>query len=232
MRRWTKRKKDKCKHLIALVSAVMMLMILLLTGAVSAYQAIIQNNTKTDIQSNVFVTVDKPNIEVALLTPNVNSRPQLALEEVKGVVIHYTANPGTDAMANRNYFESRKDMPNESKYKVSSHFIIGLDGMIVQCIPLNEIAYASNNRNQDTISIECCHPDKKGKFTDDTYQALVHLTAYLCGRFGLTKETVIRHYDVTGKLCPLYYVKNHKAWKLLKNDIFDEIDKYRRSTIK
>lgn len=230
MKRWSKQKKEKWKRLIALVSAVMLIMILLLTGAVSAYQTITQHNrkTKADTRQNAFVTIDKPNIEVALLTPNVNSRPQLALEQVKGVVIHYTANPGTDAMANRNYFESRKDMPEESKYKVSSHFIIGLDGTIVQCIPLNEIAYASNNRNQDTISIECCHPDKKGKFTDATYQSLVHLTAYLCGRFGLTYEEVIRHYDVTGKLCPLYYVKNRKSWKILKTDIFNEVDQYRK----
>ena len=76
------------------------------------------------------------------------------------------ANPGTDAMANRNYFESRKTLSDDTANKVSSHFIIGLDGTIIQCIPLNEISiHASNNRNSDTISIECCHPDSSGKFS-------------------------------------------------------------------
>ena len=43
------------------------------------------------------------------LTPNEYSRPQIPLKKVKGVVIHYTANPGSDAAGNRNYFEGLKD---------------------------------------------------------------------------------------------------------------------------
>ena len=97
--------------------------------------------------------VPKPNVKKALLTVNKNSRPGIKLRKIKGIVIHYTANPGTDAMANRNYFESRKNLSDDTANKVSSHFIIGLDGTIIQCIPLNEISYASNNRNSDTISI-------------------------------------------------------------------------------
>ena len=30
---------------------------------------------------------------------------------------------------------------------------------------------------------------------------------------------IIRHYDVTGKECPKYYVKNSKEWEKLKEDI-------------
>ena len=86
--------------------------------------------------------------------------------------------------------------------KASSHFVIGLDGEIVQCIPCNEIAYASNNRNSDTIAIECCIPDDTGKFNDSTYQSLIELTTWLIGRYDLGIEDVIRHYDVTGKNCP------------------------------
>lgn len=106
--------------------------------------------------------IESPPIKEMFLTENVNSRPGIAIGTVNGIVIHYTANPGTDAEANRNYFENRKDEPDTNANKVSSHYIIGLDGTIVQCIPLNEIAYASNYRNSDTISIECCHPSKKG----------------------------------------------------------------------
>ena len=97
---------------------------------------------------------------------------------------------------NRNYFNGLKD---SKKTKASAHFVVGLEGEIVQCIPCNEIAYASNERNSDTISIECCHPDATGKFNQETKDTLVHLTAWLIGRYGLTTDDVIRHYDVTGK---------------------------------
>ena len=167
--------------------------------------------------SSIYVA--KPVISEMFLTKNVNSRPGTALKKINGLVIHYTANPGTDAEANRNYFESRKDFPDEAGNKVSSHYIVGLDGTIVQCIPENEIAYASNERNSDTISIECCHPKKNGKYTKETYQALIHLAAYLCDKYELEPERIIRHYDVTGKMCPRYYVKHPDAWKKLKSDV-------------
>ena len=105
------------------------------------------------------------------------------------------------------------------------HFIIGLGGEIIQCIPTAEVSYASNDRNFDTISIECCHPDESGQFTDDTYQSLVELTAWLCNRFQLSSEDVIRHYDVTGKECPKYFVDHEDAWEQFRNDVQKQIDK-------
>lgn len=97
-------------------------------------------------------------------------------------------------------------------------------GEIVQCIPCNEIAYASNDRNEDTIAIECCIPDETGEFTDATYQSLIELTAWLMGRYDLTTDDVIRHYDVTGKMCPKYYVEHEDAWLLFKQDLLTYID--------
>ena len=37
--------------------------------------------------------------------------------------------------------------------------------------------------------------------------------------FGLDADDVIRHYDVTGKLCPLYFVDHEDAWKQFKKDV-------------
>ena len=169
------------------------------------------------------VIAQDPEYQVELLTPNPYSRPQTALEEVKGIVVHYTANPGTTAIQNRSYFESVKDT---QKTKASSHFVVGLEGEIVQCIPSTEISYASNERNVDTLSIECCHKDETGQFTQETYDSLVELTAWLCGKFNLPVENVIRHYDVTGKECPIYYVKNEDAWKRFKEDVQKYLDTY------
>lgn len=169
------------------------------------------------------VIAQTPDYQVELLTPNPYSRPQTALEEVKGIVVHYTANPGTTAIQNRGYFEGLKDSHDT---KASSHFVIGLEGEIVQCIPSTEIAYASNDRNSDTLSIECCHMDETGQFTQETYDSLVELTAWLCGKFNIPVESVIRHYDVTGKECPIYYVKNEDAWERFKEDVQKYLDTY------
>lgn len=157
-----------------------------------------------------------PPIDVELLTPNEWSRPQTPLEQIRGIVIHYTANPGSTARQNRDYFDGLKD---SHQTKASSHFVIGLDGEVVQCIPSSEWAYASNDRNADTLSIECCHPDETGKFNDATYRSMVELTGWLCHRFGLTSADVIRHYDVTGKDCPKYFVEHEDAWQQFLEDV-------------
>lgn len=164
--------------------------------------------------------VGAPPFDVELLDVNEYSRPGISLEQINGIVIHYTANPGSTAQNNRDYFEGLKD---SHETKVSSHFVVGIEGEIVQCIPSSEIAYASNSRNSDTLSIECCHTDKTGEFTEATYTSLVRLTGWLCYRFNLTSEDVIRHYDVTGKICPKYYVDYPDAWEQFKADVGKQI---------
>lgn len=170
------------------------------------------------------VDENRPELDVKLLTVNPYSRPGTALEKVNGIVIHYTANPGATAIANRNYFENLKDTHTT---KASSHFVVGLEGEIVQCIPTAEIAYASNDRNSDTISIECCYKNEDGSFEQATYDSVIKLTAWLCAKFGLTSEDVIRHYDVTGKLCPLYYVEHEDAWAQFKKDVDTYLQVYK-----
>lgn len=155
-------------------------------------------------------------IERDLIPVNPYSRSGELLSSIDGIVVHYTANPGTTAKQNRNYFAGLADGSGTS---ASSHFIIDTDGTILQCVPMSEIAYASNDRNCDTLSIECCHEDESGKFTKETYQSLVKLTAWLCDTYGLETDQVIRHYDVTGKLCPKYYVEHEDKWDTLKKDI-------------
>jgi hypothetical protein len=161
-------------------------------------------------------------IEQALLPINVYSRPGIKIEEINGVVIHNIGNAGTTAMQNRNYFANLAET--QERY-ASSNFIICLDGEILQCVPINEMAYASNERNADTISIEVCHPDETGKFTDASYAAAVRLTAWLCRKFALTAEDVIRHYDVHGFECPRYFVRNEDAWEVFKADVAEEMTK-------
>ena len=160
-------------------------------------------------------------IKQQLLTVNPYSRSGQKLNKVNAIVIHYVGNPGTTAAQNRNYFEGLKDSKTVS---ASSHYIVGLEGEIIQCVPLEEISYASNNRNSDTIAIECCHPDATGKFNKKTYNSLVKLTAALLKTYGLSvEEGLIRHYDVTGKECPLYFVRNEDEWYGFKLAVDSEL---------
>ncbi len=177
---------------------------------------VIGQSRETKPEHSEGYTLPDRTITHAYLTANPYSRPQIPLRQVKGIVVHYTANPGSTPQNNRDYFEGLKD---NHKTHASAHFIIGADGSIMQLIPLSEIAYASNQRNKDTIAIECCHLDRTGKFTDATYQSLVKLVSSLCHTYHLNKDDEIRHYDVTGKLCPLYYVRHQEAWLAFKRDI-------------
>lgn len=159
-----------------------------------------------------------PQWEEKLLTPNEYSRPEEALEEVKNIFVHYTANPGTSAAQNRSYFEQLKDTHDRS---VSAHFIIGYEGEIIQCLPLDEIGYAVQTRNYDSISIECCYLADDGSFTQETYDSLISLLKWLTEAYSLDAEDILRHYDCGGKKCPLYYAEHEDAWERLKKDVRD-----------
>lgn len=167
------------------------------------------------VQSQIPSWVDKQ-----LLTPNPYSRPETPVPEVNAIVIHYVGNPGTSAAANRSFFEG---LAVSGETYASSNFIVGLEGEILQCVPVDEVAYCSSDRNSDTVSIEVCHPDAEGQFTEATMASLVKLTAWLCSAFHLNADDVIRHYDVTGKECPLYYVQHPDAWEALKEAVALEL---------
>lgn len=192
--------------------------IMLLLGIGILYGIKLQDLAHYKKIPKTLTSIGNRKVQQMLLTPNEYSRPQIPLKKVNSVVVHYTANPGTTGKANRNYFENLRINKTTS---ASSHFVIGLKGEIIQCIPLDEISYASNDRNVDTISIECCHPDETGKFNDKTYESLVALLSWICTEYRLKTDDIIRHYDVSRKLCPLYYVNNEDAWEKLKTDVTD-----------
>jgi N-acetylmuramoyl-L-alanine amidase len=116
------------------------------------------------------------NIDQRLLPINPFSRPGKQLNTVKGIVIHYVDNPGSTAMQNRTYWASLKNQSlNKSKAVfASADFIVGLDGEIIQTIPLNEMAYHVGANfytpeaitslgpypNNCTIGVELTHTDK------------------------------------------------------------------------
>lgn len=154
---------------------------------------------------------------------NEYSNPNIPLNNIQGVVVHYVANPMSTAKNNRDYFNGLKVGKKNSYGKyiyASSHYIIGLQGEVIQCIPENKMAYATQNANDKTISIECCHEDLTGRFNDKTYASLIWLICDIFKRHNITStDKVWRHYDYYNKACPLYYVKHEDAWIKLKQDV-------------
>ncbi len=159
-------------------------------------------------------------VEEQYLTVNSWSRPGIQTEEINGIVLHYTADPGKDAQDIRDYMEG---LAKSHEARASANFVVGLDGRVIACVPLGEVAYASNSRNLDTVSIEYCYSDQSGKPTDETYQAILNLCTWLCGKYGLSGSDVIRHYDVTGTSCPQYYVDNPEQWTQFRADLADRL---------
>lgn len=73
--------------------------------------------------------------------------------------------------------------------------------------------------NSNSIGIEmCCRKDASGRwyFEDATVRNTVELTKYLMKKYNIPSERVIRHYDVTGKICPEPYVRNEQMWTAFK----------------
>ena len=212
---WNKKRKRRSSYK-KIKQRKIRITLILLGGAVSLLAFFIVTYLREIHEQQVENQGEEVGIIVDLLTINPYSRPGILREKTNGIVIHYVGNPNSSAKQNRDYFEGLK---NTQETKASAHFIVGLDGEIVQCIPSKEVAYASNSRNWDTIAIEVCHPDETGKFNEKTYKSLVKLTAWMANKYQISNKNIIRHYDVTGKLCPKYYVEHEDAWKQLKKDI-------------
>lgn len=205
------KKKTKKKGLRYLLLFGLLLFVILLTGN-------FLNSTNTLSPSGETITVVPDWIDVQLIDIDGTSRRGVKLEGLNDIVVHYVGNPNTTAEQNRNFYANKDS-------EVSSHFVVGLEGEVIQCIPLDEKSSATNWRNKDTISIEVCHPDDTGKFTEKTYASLVKLTAWLCEEFQLDETRVIRHFDVTGKECPRYFVQHEDAYETFLTDIKKKIEK-------
>lgn len=172
--------------------------------------------TETDRVVTYGLAVPRPDIDMQLLTVNEWSRPGIKVDSIDKIVVHYLGNPETTAQQNHDYFESLKDLQNTY---MSANYVIGIDGEIIQCVPDGEVAWASNEANYYSISIENCHLDATGQFTDATYWSDVHLVAYLTEKYDLDRDDIIRHYDVTGKDCPKWYVEHPDEWEQFLDDV-------------
>ena len=140
-------------------------------------------------------------------------------QNIKYIVIHYTANDGDTAMNNVDYYA-------RASLKASAHFYVD-ENEVWQSVKEGYTAYhcGANKyvhpycRNSNSIGIELCsRKDADGKyyFKDETIQNAVKLTKELMAKYNIFVGNVIRHYDVTGKICPAPMVNDEILWNTFK----------------
>ena len=184
----TDRKRKRKRKKTARTVVIFLLLIVILVCIYYLAQLIFTEHSEA--RRAVIAELDKnhPAWSESYLTPNEYSRPGDPIGKVKNIFVHYTANSGTNAVQNVSYFEQLKDTKERS---ASTHFVIGYEGDIIQCIPLNEIAYAVKTRNENSISIECCYLEEDGAFTQETYDSLIELLVWLLKRYDLEEVPTI-----------------------------------------
>ena len=85
---------------------------------------------------------------------------------------------------------------------------------VIRIIPDNEIAYAASGKNAGTLHIEVCYSKAGGEFESASISALRELVQELMKKYSISAGNVLRHYDLTGKYCPWYYVDENR-WAVL-----------------
>lgn len=145
----------------------------------------------------------------AIVIANNNYFPNREGYLPKYIILHGTAG-GTSATAIAQFFQSTEGGPNP----VSSHYVIGQDGTVVQCVSENDGAYANGvitaghdpwwdgsvNPNDITISIEHCKPatDNSDQLTDAQKQASFQLIQHLCERHNIPMQAADASGGITG----------------------------------
>lgn len=152
--------------------------------------------------------------------------------QIKYLVYHYTANDGDTDEANANYFKN-------NIVEASAHYFVD-DNSITQSVPDDYVAwsvggskYANTNggkfhgicTNYNSISIELCDNVRNGvyDFTPNTLNNAVELGRMLMKKYNIPLDRVIRHYDVTGKICPKPFVDNERAWIEFKKRLENKV---------
>ena len=148
---------------------------------------------------------------------------------IKYIVIHYTANNGDTAKNNAEYFANNKNTLASAHYFVDEknvwQSVKDIDtawhcGAKTYCHP-----YC---RNENSIGIELCsRKDSKGNyyFKSETVKNAAELTKSLMAKYNIPATNVIRHYDVTGKVCPAPMVNDASLWREFKEMISMSVKK-------
>ncbi|MED4261957.1 N-acetylmuramoyl-L-alanine amidase [Priestia aryabhattai] len=168
-----------------------------------------------------------------LVKVNHYTRRGLKLLAVKGIVVHYTATPGASAKNERDYFNGTCIT---QKRAASAHIFVDKNEARL-IVPLDEVAFHANDHacripqlkatadyykqggaNLTAIGVEMCI-EKDGSLHANTLKRTIQVVAELCKMYKLQADDIFRHYDVTGKNCPAFWVKDPAGFANFKNDV-------------
>nr|DAZ45542.1 MAG TPA: N-acetylmuramoyl-L-alanine amidase [Caudoviricetes sp.] len=181
--------------------------------------------------------VQKPEMIEKFMKINRYGRPGTKRRRTTKIAFHFTGQHDVSAKNTVSYFSNvvaNGYRVNGRYIYASSHLVIGLQGELYHIVPFNEIAYTTNSANAYSIGVECATTGADDHYTDEEYKTMVKTGAWLAQTYKLDPRVdFIRHYDVTGKICPRYFVNNVKAWKQFKLDCYNYmIGKLKESNIR
>ena len=165
-------------------------------------------------------------------------------QPVRYIVMHYTANNGDTARNNCDYYHRVGGL------QASAHYFCDEHGAM-QSVREGDTAWHCGARaywhpecrNGNSIGIEMCsrkRADGSYYILPETVANAAALAREIMQRYGIDTDHVLRHYDVTGKRCPMPWVDDPAQWAAFKDmltpkntttDEEDEDDMVRYNTI-
>ena len=128
-------------------------------------------------------------------------------QPVRYIVMHYTANNGDTAKNNCDYYHRVGGLQASAHYFVDEH---GAMQSVRECDTAWHCGarayWHPECRNGNSIGIEMCsrkRADGSYYIKPETVANAAALAREIMQRYGIDTEHVVRHYDVTGKRCPM-----------------------------
>lgn len=165
-------------------------------------------------------------------------------QPVRYIVMHYTANNGDTARNNCDYYHRVGGL------QASAHYFCDEYGAMQSVLECDTAWHCGARaywhpecRNANSIGIEMCsrkRADGSYYILPETVANAATLAKGIMQRYGIDTEHVVRHYDVTGKRCPMPWVDDPAQWtaflatltpKNTTTDEEDEDDMVRYNTI-
>ena len=179
------------------------------------------------------------------LTPNPKTRLCIKRERlgpfipVNGVVFHWAANYGASIQNMWDFFE--KKVPKDpAEYARMYHYVVREE--IWEFMPTDEIGgsvgltsldnYPSEIRDRflswpdhNLISVLMLEDAPDGAFASITLDNATLLGAKLFKQFGINNiDCSFRHFDITKKVCPKFFVDHEDKWKEFQQRVMDILE--------
>lgn len=137
-------------------------------------------------------------------------------QPVRYIVMHYTANNGDTARNNCDYCHRVGGL------QASAHYFCDEYGAMQSVLECDTAWHCGARaywhpecRNANSIGIEMCsrkRADGSYYIKPETVANAATLAKDIMQRYGIDTEHVVRHYDVTGKRCPMPWVDDPAQW--------------------